>query len=117
MRKKIHKTRLGKEINIDEIIARHGDVIAAGNMRVNARGDSIDSKGNVVKTAAERTKAYYKDNPKASAKVGINRALKEEELREVEEEKQKTKKKTKKKAPDEIIEMKDISDQDVGSNL
>ena len=50
--------------------------VAVGNMKVNARGDRLDSSGNVIKTKTEQAQAYYANNPKAVVKtVSIKDAI------------------------------------------
>jgi hypothetical protein len=48
--RKIYKTMQGKTLDFDSIRLNNELVPAVGNMKVNARGDKIDSKGNIVKT-------------------------------------------------------------------
>ena len=48
--RKIYKTMQGKTIDFDSIRLSNELVPAIGNMKVNARGDQIDPKGNIVKT-------------------------------------------------------------------
>jgi hypothetical protein len=49
----------------------NGDVVAIGNVLRNARGDIIDAKGKVVKTAKEVAESYYNKNPNAVKQVSI----------------------------------------------
>lgn len=54
-----HKTALGKPIDMASLIAKNERVRAVGNMGVNARGDVIDSNGNIVKPATHRVNERY----------------------------------------------------------
>jgi len=63
------KTSRGQQIDIDGIALANETTVAVGNMRVNARGDQLDSKGNIVKTKTEQAQAYYQSNPKAAVKT------------------------------------------------
>ena len=63
------KTSRGQQIDIDGIALANETTVAVGNMRINARGDQLDSKGNVVKTKTEQAQAYYQSNPKAAVKT------------------------------------------------
>lgn len=55
-------TANGKEISLDALIATHGDSIAVGNMKVNARGDQL-GPGGKVQTPKDKIMAnYYKLN-------------------------------------------------------
>ena len=44
---------MGKQIDIDAIQHTNAEVIAVGNMNVNARGDQLGPGGKVVKTRNE----------------------------------------------------------------
>ena len=70
------RTNQGQTIDLEGIALANEKTIAVGNMRVNARGDSIDDKGNIVKTKTEKAQAYYSSNPKAVVKtVSIKDAI------------------------------------------
>lgn len=60
------KTNRGKIIDMESLLAQHGDEPAMGNMNVNGRGDLLGKNGQVVQKAEDRARAYYKDNPKSS---------------------------------------------------
>jgi hypothetical protein len=66
-----HKTALGREFNMAAFSNANGDVVAIGNVLRNARGDIIDAKGKVVKTAKEVAESYYNKNPNAVKQVSI----------------------------------------------
>jgi hypothetical protein len=59
MAKKIYRTALGKAVDIDAIRLANEEVIAVGNMRVNARGDELGNGGKVVKTRNQVMKETY----------------------------------------------------------
>ena len=70
------RTNQGQTIDLEGIVLANEKTIAVGNMRVNARGDSIDDKGNIVKTKTQKAQAYYSSNPKAVVKtVSIKDAI------------------------------------------
>ena len=70
------KTNKGQQIDIGQLILANETTVAVGNMNVNARGDQLDSKGNVIKTKTEQAQAYYQNNPKAAVKtVSIKDAI------------------------------------------
>ena len=48
MTQKVYKTARGKLVDIGSMRIQNEHVRAVGNMKVNARGDKIDSKGNVI---------------------------------------------------------------------
>ena len=69
---KLHKTALGKPIDMASLRAKNEKVRAVGNMNVNARGDIIDSNNRVINDANKRVNVMYEktmQNPKASQRV------------------------------------------------
>lgn len=56
-----YRTALGKTLDLSALAARNEKTRAVGNMKVNARGDSIDAFGNIIKPVTEKvTEAYSK---------------------------------------------------------
>jgi len=55
----MYKTAQGKTINLDNLLLQNETVLAVGNMHVNARGDEVDSAGNVVRTRQQRMKEHF----------------------------------------------------------
>ena len=51
--RKIYKKMQGKTLDFDHLRLSNELVPAVGNMKVNARGDQLDTKGNIVKTRDE----------------------------------------------------------------
>ena len=66
-----HKTALGREFNMAAFSNANGEVMAVGNTLRNARGDIIDAKGRIIKTAKEVAESYYNTNPNAVKQVSI----------------------------------------------
>lgn len=66
-----HRTHRGQVIDFEKMIAQHGNTVAAGNMRVNANGDVLGPRGEIVQKNEERVRAYYKDNPRSSTSQSI----------------------------------------------
>ena len=60
--KRVYTTANGKQINVDALIANNEDVIAVGNMKVNARGDKLGAGGKIEQTKEQVMKEYYKLN-------------------------------------------------------
>lgn len=58
--KKVYRTALGKSVDIDSLRLANENVIAIGNMKVNARGDELGPGGEVVRTRNEVMDEYYK---------------------------------------------------------
>ena len=61
-----YRSNKGVIIDFAQLLAEQGDTPAVGNMRVDAKGNVRDSKGNIIKTAETRVREYYRDNPTAS---------------------------------------------------
>lgn len=69
---KLHKTALGRPIDMAAIRAKNETVRAVGNMNVNARGDILDSNNNVIADSNRRVNAMYQkamQNPQASKRA------------------------------------------------
>lgn len=54
-----YKTALGKVLDMSALIAKNERTRAVGNMKVNARGDTIDATGNVTKKVTEKVTENY----------------------------------------------------------
>ena len=63
------KTNRGQTVDMAGLVLQNETAVAVGNMKVNARGDQVDEKGQVVKTKTEQAQAYYQSNPKAAVKT------------------------------------------------
>ena len=57
---KKYRSSQGKMVDMAAIILKNEKVRAVGNMNVNARGDQIDSEGNIIMTRDELMKKHYK---------------------------------------------------------
>lgn len=53
------KTALGKTIDMGALIAKNDKTRAVGNMKVNARGDTIDGSGRVIQSVNEKVATSY----------------------------------------------------------
>ena len=53
------RSAIGKEIDMSALASKHEHVRAAGNMGVNARGDIIDSKNQVIMDNNQRIGSVY----------------------------------------------------------
>lgn len=76
------KSFKGREVNVSQIIEQNGNVIAAGNMPVNARGDLLGRAGKILKTREQLENEYFRANPNAAQTkqtdtVGYNKAFAE----------------------------------------
>jgi len=50
---------MGKSVDMSSLVARNEKVRAVGNMNVNARGDTIDAEGRVIKPVNEKVNNAY----------------------------------------------------------
>ena len=62
MSKRIYRTSLGQEIDMDKLRLQNEEAIAIGNMKVNARGDDLGPGGAVVGTKKKAMADYYNLN-------------------------------------------------------
>jgi hypothetical protein len=60
--KKIYRSAQGKPIDMDALRLKNEEVIAVGNMKVNARGDELGPGGVVVRTRNQAMDEYYASN-------------------------------------------------------
>lgn len=56
-----HRTAMGKMVDMGQIVAKNERVRAVGNMKVNARGDTIDARGRVVTPVTKKVGKRYQD--------------------------------------------------------
>jgi hypothetical protein len=56
---KVYSSAMGKSVDLDGLLLKNEEVIAIGNMRVNARGDQLGFGGKVIKTRDQVMKEYY----------------------------------------------------------
>lgn len=78
---KSYRSAMGKNIDMGALISKNETVRAVGNMRVNARGDDIDSHGRIIKpvtskvnqayskTVGNRSGQVVKKNPQPAQKI------------------------------------------------
>lgn len=57
----VYKTASGKLIDMSRMRLTHETTEAVGNMHVNARGDEIDSQGNIIRSRNEIVSEQYKN--------------------------------------------------------
>lgn len=55
----VYRTALGKQVDMAALAAKNEKTRAVGNMRVNARGDSIDGHGRVVESVTSKVSKQY----------------------------------------------------------
>lgn len=80
----MYRSAMGKMVDMSALEAKNEMVRAVGNMKVNARGDTIDSYGRVIKSNTEKvTERYTKTVGNRSAqptKKPVQRPVIKEEL-------------------------------------
>lgn len=54
-----YRTAMGKSVDMAALTAKNERTRAVGNMKVNARGDTIDAHGRVIKTATAKVNDSY----------------------------------------------------------
>ena len=71
-----YKTAMGKTIDMAALTAKNEKTRAVGNMKVNARGDTIDALGRIVQTATTKVNdAYNRTVGNRSAQPVRNKSL------------------------------------------
>ena len=81
MAKRTYKSAKGKIIDMEAMRVANEKTIAAGNMKVNAKGDRIEG-GKVVQTSKERVKSSY-DTVTQTAEVSMKKPLSRSDADEV----------------------------------
>ena len=67
---KNYKSAMGKTVDMSALASKNEHTRAVGNMRVNARGDTIDSNGRVIRPVTDKVnEAYGKTVGNRSAQV------------------------------------------------
>lgn len=54
-----HRSALGRQVDMGALFAKNEKARAVGNMRVNARGDTIDSNGKILVPVTEKVNQNY----------------------------------------------------------
>lgn len=58
----VHKTAMGKAVDMSALTSQHEKTRAVGNMNVNARGDIVDSHNRVIQDNTQRVKTTYNNS-------------------------------------------------------
>ena len=56
---KSYRSAMGKNVDMGALLAKNENTRAVGNMKVNARGDTIDSQGRVIKPVTAKVNQSY----------------------------------------------------------
>ena len=54
---------LGKEVDMDALLAKNETAPAVGNVKINARGDELGPGGEIIRMREDIVNEYYEDNP------------------------------------------------------
>ena len=66
----IYRSAMGKNVDMSALASRNEKTRAVGNMKVNARGDTIDSFGKIITSVNEKVNtAYSKTEGNKSANI------------------------------------------------
>lgn len=90
----VYRTALGKTVDMSVLVAKNERVRAVGNMYVNARGDTIDNKGNVVVPVTKKVNEKYQRSVANRASNGVTHSQENDfpiQVDEVEEKAELTK--------------------------
>jgi len=78
MTRKVYRTAQGKMVDLGALMLQNENVRAVGNMKVNARGDLVDSNNRPIDTRNRQVNRQYNrqtnDAPSASARPTTRRA-------------------------------------------
>ena len=58
--RKVYKSALGREIDMEKLKNQNELALAVGNAKVNARGDELGPGGKIIKKREDVLKEYYK---------------------------------------------------------
>ena len=75
MTRKVYRTAQGKMVDLGSLQLRNETVRSVGNMKVNARGDEINERGQVIRKKTEQVSNQYQRQIKPtlpSSKRGEN---------------------------------------------
>lgn len=67
MTNKVYRTAMGKEIDLGALMLQNENVRAVGNMKVNARGDALNSGNKVIEKKTSQVNRQYKKQTNVSA--------------------------------------------------
>jgi hypothetical protein len=59
MTKEVYKSANGKPVDMGALRLQNENVRAVGNMKVNARGDEVNDRNQVIRKKSEQVKSQY----------------------------------------------------------
>ena len=105
MAKRTYRSAKGKTIDMEAMRVANEKTVAAGNMKVNAKGDRIEG-GKVVQTAKERVKPSY-ETVTQTAEVSMKKPLSRSDAAEVTPKPKKTPKPIEAEMTTETVKIRD----------
>lgn len=66
-----YRTYRGKMVEVDTINRNNENTVAVGNMRVNARGDTIGPGGEVIESADQKARKFVDTTKTTTQRVGL----------------------------------------------
>ena len=69
----VYRTALGKTIDMSALAAKNEKTRAVGNMKVNARGDTIDGQGRVIEPVTSKVSKQYEKTVGNRSAQPVNR--------------------------------------------
>lgn len=85
MTKKIYRTAMGKTVDVGALLLQNENTRAVGNMGVNARGDVINNKNQVIENRARQIQRRSQKNTKVASAMPSstsNQAIKQNTITE-----------------------------------
>ena len=73
----VHKSMRGKVVDMEALRNRNANSIAVGNSNMNARGDVLNSTGNVVVRREQIVQRYYEKNPQGVKNASLKQSTPE----------------------------------------
>jgi hypothetical protein len=65
----MHRSALGKSVDMSSLVSKNEKTRAVGNMNVNARGDVIDSHGRIIQDNTQRVRRQYNNTVKRPSSI------------------------------------------------
>lgn len=80
---KVYRTSRGEAVDMDMLRLSNENIIAVGNMKVNARGDELGHGGKVLKSRAQVMQQYHKLNTPVADNSPVTKSTTEEQAQNV----------------------------------
>ena len=68
MTRNVYRTAQGKTLDMGSLVLQNENVRAVGNMNVNARGDILDDKNQVIQPKTQQVNQQYNQQVKSQGK-------------------------------------------------